>query len=161
MQLSGWMKIPQDLRTSLYYVTLQIFSGIRGGKHIHTPRAASSLSPESDYPAYFVCNIIRQFMQEFLRGDRLALHWATARFLYASRCLDRLVGRAPVGRLTMPVTLILSADDRIIDSDATARSVTRLTAGRAEIVSLSGAHTLEFAEDPSAFHQALLAACQR
>ena len=100
-------------------------------------------------------------MREFLRGDRLALHWATARFMYASRCLDRLVARAPVGRLTMPVTLILSADDRIIDSDATARSVTRLTDGRAEVISLSGAHTLEFQEDPSAFHQTLLAACQK
>jgi len=100
-------------------------------------------------------------MQEFLRTDRLALHRATARFMYASRRLDSLVGRGPVGRLAMPVTLILSAADRIIDSDATARLVTRLTDGRAEVISLSGAHTLEFQEDPSEFHQALLTACQR
>ena len=100
-------------------------------------------------------------MREFIRRDGLALHWATARFMYASRCLDRMVVRAPVGRLTMPVTLILSADDRIIDSEATARSVKRLTDRRAEVISLSGAHTLEFQEDPSAFHQTLLAACQK
>jgi len=100
-------------------------------------------------------------MQEFLRGDELALHCATARFMYVNRCLERLVGRAPVGRLTMPVTLILSAEDRIIDSEATARLITRLTDGRAEVISLNGAHTLEFQEDPSAFHQALLAACKK
>ncbi|MDP6542967.1 MAG: alpha/beta fold hydrolase [Phycisphaerae bacterium] len=100
-------------------------------------------------------------MQEFIRTDRLALHCATARFMYASRCLDRLIGRAPAGCLKMPVTLILSAHDRIIDSVATARSIIRLTAERAEIISLSGAHTLEFQEDPVAFYQALLTACEK
>ena len=111
-----------------------------------------------DEPELFTDN---ESMQEFLRTDRLALHRATARFMYASRCLDRLVMRACEGRLTMPVTLILSADDRIIDCEATGRLVRRLTAGRAEIVSLSGAHSLEFEKDPSAFHQALLAACRK
>jgi len=100
-------------------------------------------------------------MQEFLRSDELALHCATARFMYSSRCLDRLLSRGRSGRLTMPVTLILSTGDRIINSEATARSVMRLTGGRAEVISLSGAHTLEFQEDPSAFHRALLASCRK
>jgi len=111
-----------------------------------------------DKPELFTDN---ESMREFLRTDRLALHCATARFMYASRRLDRLVERGPVGRLTMPVTLILSAEDRIIDSEATARLITRLTNGRAEVISLSGAHTLEFQEDPSAFHQVLLTACKK
>ena len=109
-----------------------------------------------DEPELFTDN---KPMQEFIRTDELGLHWATARFMYASRRLDRLVTRAREGCLKMPVTLILSANDRIIDSDATARVVTRLTSERAEIISLSGWHTLEFAEDPSAFHQSLLTAC--
>ena len=111
-----------------------------------------------DAPELFTDN---ESMREFLRGDPLALRCATAGFMYASRCLDRLVMRGPVGRLKMPVTLILSANDRIIDSEATARSVARLTADRAEIISLSGAHTLEFQEDPSEFHRALVVACQK
>ncbi|MDP6635579.1 MAG: alpha/beta fold hydrolase [Phycisphaerae bacterium] len=100
-------------------------------------------------------------MKQFLRDDPLALHQATARFMYASRRLDRIVIRAASGRLKMPVTLILSADDCIIDSDATAKVIARLTEGQAEVISLNGRHTLEFEEYPSEFHQALLAACEK
>lgn len=121
-------------------------------------RATTRFAIPLGKPELFTNN---ESMQEFIRGDELALHCATARFMYASRRLDRLVTRGPVGRLTMPVTLILSAEDRIINSEATARLITRLTDGHAEIISLSGAHTLEFQEDPSAFHQVLLTACKK
>ena len=100
-------------------------------------------------------------MQEFLRTDPLSLHRATVRFMYASRRLDRILSGAKNGCLKMPVTLILSANDRIIDSDATASVVSRLTNGRAEILSLDGGHTLEFEDDPSQFRQTLCDACGR
>ncbi|MCP4376301.1 MAG: alpha/beta hydrolase [bacterium] len=111
-----------------------------------------------DAPELFTGN---EPMQEFIRTDAMSLRCATARFMYASRCLDRMILRAPNGQLTVPVTLILSAEDRIINSEATAQLVKRLTNGEAEIVSLKGAHTLEFQEDPGGFYQALLTACRR
>ncbi len=111
-----------------------------------------------DDPELFTDN---EPMREFLRTDKLAIHQATARFMYASRRLDSVISRAANGSLSMPVTLILSKDDRIIDSDATAKVVTRLTGNRAEIVSLDGKHTLEFQEDPSEFYRALGAACAK
>jgi acylglycerol lipase len=111
-----------------------------------------------DEPELFTDN---EVMQEFLRGDQLGLHWATARFMYASRRLDNLIKRANTGCLKMPVTVILSDDDRIIDSDATAQAVTRLSGGRAETISLSGKHSLEFEETPGEFYRALLAACRK
>ncbi len=100
-------------------------------------------------------------MQEFLRTDPLALHRATARFMYVSRRLDRLIARAKKGSLEMPVTLILSRDDKIIDSDAVRTVVMRLTNERAEVISLDGRHTLEFQQDPSEFNQALIDACAK
>ncbi len=111
-----------------------------------------------DEPELFTDN---EPMQEFLRDDPLALHQATARFMYVSRRLDRIISRTPEGKLEMPVTLILSACDRIIDSDATGKVVSRLTAGRAEIITLDGRHTLEFQQDPGEFHRALASACAK
>jgi len=100
-------------------------------------------------------------MQEFLRSDPLALRRATARFMYVSRRLDRLVRRAGKGAVDMPVTLILSREDRIINSDSVRRVVMRLTEQRAEVVSLDGRHTLEFQKDPAEFHQVLARACAK
>ena len=100
-------------------------------------------------------------MQEFLRTDPLALHRATARFMYVSRRLDRLIARAREGSLEMPVTLILSRDDKIIDSDAVRSVIMRLTNDRAHVVSLDGKHTLEFQQDPSGFHHAMIEACAK
>jgi alpha-beta hydrolase superfamily lysophospholipase len=94
-------------------------------------------------------------MQEYIRRDGLSLRRATARFLLASRALDRMLRRAPRGAIHVPTTLILSSRDRIIDSAATADVVRRLTAGRCAVKELPGAHTLEFEPDPSPLHQAL------
>lgn len=100
-------------------------------------------------------------MRDFLRGDPLRLHRATARLMYASRRLDRMLAAADEGVLEMLVTLILSARDRIIDNDAVRGVVGRLTAGRDDVHEMPGAHTLEFEPDPAEFHAALLAACCR
>jgi len=100
-------------------------------------------------------------MREFLRGDRLALHRATARFLFASRRLDRTLRRAPAGALRLPTTLLLAARDRIIDREGTRRAVARLTAGGAEAVEFDAAHVLEFEPDRRPFFDALAAALAR
>jgi alpha-beta hydrolase superfamily lysophospholipase len=97
-------------------------------------------------------------MQQRLREDPARLHRATARFLYASRELDRRLRRAPEGAIDTPTTLILAERDRIIHNERTAEAVRRLTGDRARIVRLAGAHTLEFEPDPSPLERALIAA---
>lgn len=97
-------------------------------------------------------------MRDYLRNDGLALHRATARFLFASRRLDRHLRRLPPGAVTAPTTLILSARDRIIDNAATRRLVDRITAASVHAVELPGAHVLEFEQDPTTLYAALAAA---
>jgi len=94
-------------------------------------------------------------MRRYLRDDPLQLHQATARFMLASRSLDRRLRRAPRGAVSAPTTLILADRDRIIDNDATRRAVDRLTAGRATIEELPGCHTLEFEPDTGRFFAVL------
>jgi alpha-beta hydrolase superfamily lysophospholipase len=100
-------------------------------------------------------------MRGYLRRDSFRLHKATARFLYASRRLDRMLARCPRGRLSVPTTLILAERDRIIDSAATKGAVDRLTAGSVVTREFDGAHTLEFEADPAPFFQALAGALDR
>lgn len=97
-------------------------------------------------------------MRTWLDGDPLRLHRATARFLYASRSLDGLLTRARRGELTTPATLLLASRDRIIDNPRTRAIMERLTAGRAGVRELEGAHTLEFEANPEPFYRALLEA---
>ena len=94
-------------------------------------------------------------MREYLRRDGLRLHRATARFLFASKILDRMLARAPRGSLAMPTTLILAGRDRIIDNAATRKIVEHLTAGRAVIKELDAAHVLEFEAETEPFYTAL------
>jgi len=63
--------------------------------------------------------------------------------------------------LTMPTTLLLARQDRIIDNAATRRTVGRLTAGRAVVEEFDGAHTLEFEQETGPYYQALAAALDR
>jgi len=88
-------------------------------------------------------------MRRYLRGDRHRLHRATGRFLYVSRCLDRLLRRAPRGAISGPTTLVLASRDRIIDNARTRAAVDRLADEETRVVDLPGAHTLEFEEDPT------------
>jgi len=96
----------------------------------------------------------------FLRGDPHRLTRATARFLFASRELDRQLSRARAGALTAPTTLLLASRDRIIDNAATAAAVRRLTNDNANIVTLDAAHTMDFEETPDEFLAALVAATE-
>lgn len=61
--------------------------------------------------------------QEWIRNDPLRLRSVTARFLWQSRRLDRMIARAP--RLEgLPVLAVLAGRDRIIDNPATRRFLT-------------------------------------
>lgn len=94
-------------------------------------------------------------MREYLRKDPCRLMKASARFLFASRQMDRIIAKSPRGCIKAPTTLILAQTDRIIDNAATRREVGRLTADRAEKVEFPGCHTLEFEEDPQPLFWAL------
>jgi acylglycerol lipase len=94
-------------------------------------------------------------MQRYIREDALSLRRASARFLLASRMLDRMIARAPRGAIAVPTRLLLASRDRIIDSGRTLQAVRRLTADRCAITYLEGAHTLEFEPDPTTLYEAL------
>jgi len=106
--------------------------------------------PLSD-PALFTDD--EQF-QAYLRDDPCRLTHATARFLVASRLLDRRLAKAPEGSL--PATdLLLSTADRIIDNERTLRSLQRLTGDRLTVTRIHAPHTMEFTQDPSSYYNAL------
>ena len=97
----------------------------------------------------------------YIAEDPLSLREVTARFLYESRRLDRMVRRA-AGEVRMPVFLALAERDRITDNRATRALVAHLGpnpngaggagAPRHRIVEYAGAsHTLEFEPDPEPF----------
>jgi len=86
---------------------------------------------------------------DFLRHDALALHQATARFLFESRRLDRHLAEA-APRIVAPLMVALAERDRIIDNEATFRFLTRTTSAERTVKFYGGAcHTLEFEPDPS------------
>jgi alpha-beta hydrolase superfamily lysophospholipase len=94
--------------------------------------------------------------QEFLRGDSFSLHRATARFLFESVRLDRYLRWVP-GHCKVPVLLLLAAEDRIIDNDATRRFLVRFASPDKQIIEYAGAHhTLEFEPDPEPYVADLL-----
>jgi alpha-beta hydrolase superfamily lysophospholipase len=90
-------------------------------------------------------------MREYLRADPLRLHRATARFLYASRRLDRQLQRAPASSIRPPVTLILARRDRIIGNARTRAIVERLCQSKPRVVELDAAHTMEFELNPAEY----------
>ena len=99
-------------------------------------------------------------MQRYIRGDRFALRRATARFLFASRCLDRRLLRAPAGAIRLPTTLLLAERDRIIDSDATLAVLERCVSAPMTVRRFQTDHTLEFDRDPQPYYDALATALQ-
>jgi len=105
-------------------------------------------------PALFTDN---PAMREYLECDAHRLHRATARFLFASNRLDAML-RSRGAAIGVSTTLILARRDRIIDNDKTRRVVGKVTAGRAKVVELDVAHTMDFEPDPTEFYQAMLAA---
>ncbi len=104
-------------------------------------------------PALFTSNPAAQGR---IRGDGLALHDATARMLYASWRLDRIIARAAGGGLDVPTTLVLAGRDAIIDNAATRRRLGQLAAGRLVVREFAGAsHSLDFEADARAYEQFL------
>jgi len=61
---------------------------------------------------------------DFIRNDPLRLHTVSARFLWQSRRMDRLLDRDD-GNNHAPVLLFLAGKDRIIDNEATRRFFAR------------------------------------
>jgi alpha-beta hydrolase superfamily lysophospholipase len=99
-------------------------------------------------------------MRQYLEADALRLRQATARFLFTSAMLDRMIARSPARAMKIPTTLILARRERIVDNARTAAIVSRLTGGAAKVVELDGAHTLEFESDPRPYYEALCRAVE-
>ncbi|NLW87451.1 MAG: alpha/beta hydrolase [Planctomycetes bacterium] len=104
-------------------------------------------------PELFTSN--EQF-QQYLRDDSLSLLRASARFLYASRTIDRMISRARPRSLAMPVLLMLAADDRIIFNRHTESLVGALAGSSCEVITLGGSHTLEFEANARPFFDSLV-----
>lgn len=100
-------------------------------------------------------------MQDYLRRDELRLCRATAKFLYASRRLDRLLAAAKPASLTMPTTLLLADRDRIINAKRTVDLLGRLAGPRLKAISFPAAHTLEFEPLPQDIFNAMAEAMKR
>ncbi|MFP4105293.1 MAG: alpha/beta fold hydrolase [Phycisphaerae bacterium] len=100
-------------------------------------------------------------MRDFIAEDPLALHEATARFLYVSRKMDEMIGRASEGQLQLPTSLILAETDPIIDNGQVEQVVRRLSADEPQVVTLPGCHTLDFEPDPSEYYRTLTDCLER
>ena len=94
-------------------------------------------------------------MREYLRNDPHRLDRATARFMLASVRLDRIIARADERALKVPTTLILAGRDRIIDNAATCDLLEWLADRPVRIRRLDAAHTIEFEQENSTFHEIL------
>jgi acylglycerol lipase len=69
---------------------------------------------------------------QFLRRDPLRVTEVTARFLIASRALDRRIARRIAG-LRVPVLLLLAGEDEIVDNDAVLRLLAPLPPGQLQV----------------------------
>jgi acylglycerol lipase len=106
-----------------------------------------------DDPALFTDNPAGQ---EFIRRDPRKLTEATARFLYYSTQLDRLLARTRPGTLRASTTLFLAGRERIIRNEPTAAWLTRICAAPPTVRTFpAAAHTLEFEPDGPEFPRAL------
>lgn len=83
---------------------------------------------------------------EYIVNDPLRLQRVTARFLLASRGLDRRI-RAGVQALPAPVLLLLAGHDRIIDNERTRELLERMPRGRLRVrLYESATHSIQFEE---------------
>ena len=91
----------------------------------------------------------------FIEQDELRLREVSASFFWASYRLDRLI-QARGNRVAVPVHLMLSGRDRIIDSDRTREWFESCSAPEKKLSEFpDSAHTLVFAEDNGSFLRAL------
>jgi len=92
----------------------------------------------------------------YIAEDKLSLRDLTARFMYESRRLDRMV-RAAAATVRVPTLLMLGERDRIINNEAT-RALIYSMAARKRVITYPGAHhTLEFELDPQPYFKDLVA----
>ena len=135
-------------------VDVHLMTKVRVAKCLALGRELERFSIPLGDPVLFTENPERI---RYIAEDPLSLREVTARFLYESRRLDRMVRRA-AGEVRMPVFLALAERDRIIDNRATRALVERFPAARRRIVEYPGAsHTLEFEPDPGPFFRDLVA----
>lgn len=88
---------------------------------------------------------------DFLRGDPLSLHRATASMLVASARLDWYLRDAPE-KIQLPTLLVTSGQDRIIDNDRLWAYFERFAATDRKLLNYPEAHhTLEFEPNPEPF----------
>lgn len=107
-----------------------------------------------DVPALFTQNPEGQV---FIDHDPMKLTAATARFLYCSAGLDRLLRGTRRGRLRTRTTLLLSSADRIILNPPTNRWIIRITAAPPTVRTIpNSSHTLEFEANRTDFEVCLL-----
>jgi alpha-beta hydrolase superfamily lysophospholipase len=95
-------------------------------------------------------------LREYITTDAHRLHKASARFLLASRRMDRMLAAAGDGTLRLPVQLLLAQRDRIINNEATQALLSRLAGERLQVRQFPAAHTIEFEADPQPFYRALM-----
>ena len=115
-------------------------------KHLFEPKAMLEMPLEQ---ASLFTDNPKQI--DFIEHDELRLHRASVSFFWASYRLDRLIKRRG-HRLAMPVHLLLSGRDRIIDSEKTRAWFERCNAPEKHLSEFpDSAHTLEFARDNRAF----------
>jgi len=120
-------------------------------KHIIKPRA--SLRVPLEDPALFTDNPERI---AFIEQDPLRLHHVSVAFFWASYKLDKLIKRKGC-RLSLPMHLILSGHDRIIDTERTRTWFDCCLAPQKHLSFFEeSAHTLEFDRDNRPFLQAFV-----
>lgn len=118
-------------------------------KHIIKPKAQLSVPLED--PRLFTDNPQRI---AFIEQDPLRLHHVSAGFFWASYQLDKLIKRRGQ-MLNLPMHLMLSGSDRIIDSQKTKSWFDRCQGPRKDVSFFEdSAHTLEFHRDNRQFLQA-------
>jgi len=106
-----------------------------------------------DDPALFTDN---PDGRAFIAADPLKLTRATARFLYESARLDRLLRRAAPRSLQTDTTLVLAGRDRIIRNAPTTAWLRRVAAQAPRVHEFpDAAHTLEFESDVASFGDVL------
>lgn len=94
--------------------------------------------------------------QTFIEQDELTLRDVTARFLIQSRKLDRELQRLPENALNVPICLLLSEKDRIIDNGKTRDWAQRVCKTSPLVVDFPAErHTLEFSHNREAFAASL------
>jgi acylglycerol lipase len=92
----------------------------------------------------------------FIASDPLKLSRATARFLYGSARLDRLLRHAAPRSLQAETTLVLAGQDRIIRNTPTSAWLRQVTAQALTVHDFpAAAHTLEFEPDLGRFGEIL------